>query len=639
MRRLQRLETTLLLLIISLFAGVALAMPPSPEVVQHYRERGELPLLAQKLAKMRAAGADQLEPLSFSFPARTSLSADTARLRVLVILVDFSDNPASGGAVADATAADFYDILFSRGVMPFGSLTEFYLENSYGNLLIEGEVAGWYRMPLTYAEYHGYQYGTQWQQPNAQTMAKDACIAADPDIDFSLYDNDGDGTVEGIFVVHAGRGAEESSGGDTLHIWSHAWNVAGGYQSQDGVTVMRYSTEPEEATGTLSHIGVFCHEFGHTLGLPDLYDVSYLSTGIGDWGLMSGGSWNGGGQSPSHFCGWSKYVLDSLYGVFGQTINVTGNLSDVVLNAAEADSVRYRIMLPTVSGKEYFMVENRRQQGFDYTLPGAGLLIWHCDDNIPGSNDLEHDDHLRIALEQADGLFQLENNQGSGDAYDAYPGPLGESVEFSDRSWPDNSSNYGASNQISVWNIKQDSETGAISCNIDIMYSRANLMLNEVQFSDATYGDGDGICDPGERIEVYFNLENSWRDATQVVVTMTSTVPGLNLEQNQLAFPLVARGQEYINLDNPLDFTIPADLDPVNARFDFDFQSATPLADSGLTLYQFLGGTQILLVDDDDDDLGEGRPDWSHLYRDALDSLFLPYEYWDVKEQGTPGAN
>jgi hypothetical protein len=196
------------LLYFLLLTSIASAVAPSPEVVADYRQRGELDVLQAKLEKMRAAGINQLEPLSFKQSNRTSLNSDTTRLRVLVILADFSDNPASGGQVDDATAADFYDMVFSRDVMPQGSLAEFYLENSYGNLLIEGEVAGWYRMPLTYAEYHSGQYGTQSQQPNAQTLAWDACAAADPDVDFSIYDNDGDGEVEGIFVVHAGPGAE-----------------------------------------------------------------------------------------------------------------------------------------------------------------------------------------------------------------------------------------------------------------------------------------------------------------------------------------------------------------------------------------------------------------------------------------------
>ncbi len=435
MTRITQLGLLTTLLYLLLLTSIASAVSPSPEVVADYRQRGELDILQTKLEKMRAAGINQLEPLSLKQSNRTSLNSDTTRLRVLVILVDFSDNPASAGQVDDATAADFYDMVFSRSVMQQGSLTEFYLENSYGSLLIEGEVAGWYRMPLTYDEYHSGQYGTQSQQPNAQTLARDACAAADPDVDFALYDNDGDGQVEGIFVVHAGPGAEEiSPPGDTNHIWSHAWRIAGGYNSDEGVVVTRYSTEPEESSGMMSDIGVFCHEFGHTLGLPDLYDVSYASAGIGDWGLMGGGSWNGGGRSPAHFCAWSKHVLDSLYDGFGRTVEVTGNLTDVVLGPAVSDSVRYRIKLPTVSGKEYFMIENRHQQGFDISLPGSGLLIWHCDDNIPGSNNLSAHDNLRIALEQSDGLFQLENNEGQGDMNDPFPGPYFDHTEFSDRS-------------------------------------------------------------------------------------------------------------------------------------------------------------------------------------------------------------
>lgn len=632
--------TAFVLLFIGLAAGVALSMPPSPDVVQDYRDRGQIDVLQKKIAQMRSGGANQLAPLHLQLHNYAALSSDTARLRVLVILVDFSDNPADSGQVSGATAQDFYDVLFSRGNPLHRSLTDFYLENSYGNLIIEGQVVGWYRMPLTYREYHGGQYGLQHTTPNAQTMVRDACIAADPDVDFSLYDNDGDGTVEGIFVIHAGPGAEEiSAPGDTNHIWSHAWQIGGGYESDDGVVVTRYSTEPEESSGMISDIGVFCHEFGHTLGLPDLYDVSYESSGIGDWGLMGGGSWNGGGRNPADFCAWSKHELDSLYGTFGQTIEVTSNLTDVVLGPASTDSVRYRVMLPTASGLEYFLIENRQQIGSDASLPGSGLMIWHCDDNIHGSNDLQSNEFLRIVPEQADGDFDLENNVNQGDQYDPFPGPMLDHIEFSDRTNPTTASNYGANNRISVWGIEYNPDTREITCNIDVNYSRANLQFTDINFDDATYGNGDGILDPGEKIEVVFNLENLWLDADQVTVEMSSPVTTLLMGQNQITFPAVARGETYSNESQPFDFTIDPNVDPVNARFDFSFSTATPLAAPDSVVYRFLGGTDVLLVDDDDDSQVEGRPDWSGFYKDALDSLFVPYAYWDVKESGTPGAS
>jgi immune inhibitor A len=629
---------SLLTLILLVCGNDTLGMPPAPHVIEDYRERGELDVLAEKLERMRDNGVGQLSPLTFK-PHSGKLAQngdDTARLRVLVILVDFSDHPASGHQVADATAADFQRTLFSRGETQFGSLTEFYLANSYGSLLVEGDVVGWYRMPLTYAEYRGSGYGTQHTKPNAQTMARHACEAAEADVDFTQYDNDGDGYVEGIFVIHAGPGAEEiPSPNDTLHIWSHAWWIDGGYVSDDGVEVNRYSTEPEELFSSISSIGVFCHEFGHTLGLPDLYDVSDSSYGIGDWGLMGGGSWNLSGKSPASYTAWSKHVLDSLYGTFGQTVDVASNLTDVVLHGSSTDSVRYRLFLPSQpQGYEYFLVENRTKTGFDRSLPGEGLMIWHCDDNLHGSNNIHLHGHLRVGLEQADGKSQLEEGENQGDLEDPFPGTFGDLTEFSDRTNPSSDSYYTGASEASVWNIQRDPETGAISCNIDANYSRACIDFTDLVFSDSTYGNGDGVLDAGERIQVLFTLQNRWLDAVNLSIEVSSPAAELEFDSDRMVLPTVARGVMYDNYDQPFEFDIPDDVSSVKARFDFSLQSDTPLADSSTSIYKFVGETEILVVDDDGS--SAAHLDRARFYTQTLDSLLLPHDYWDIVINGIP---
>ena len=81
-------------------------------------------------------------------------------------------------------------------------------------------------------------------------------------------------------------------------IWSHKWTLPTPFVNQ-GVKVYAYSTEPEDG-----RVGVFSHEFGHVLGLPDLYDTSYRSEGVGNWCLMGGGSWGGGGNKPTRMSCW-----------------------------------------------------------------------------------------------------------------------------------------------------------------------------------------------------------------------------------------------------------------------------------------------------------------------------------------------
>ena len=109
------------------------------------------------------------------------------------------------------------------------------------------------------------------------------------------FDTDDDGFVDGIFLIHAGGGAEAEPNPTKRKdmIWSHKWTLPTPF-SNSGVKVYAYSTEPEDG-----HVGVFCHEFGHVLGLPDLYDTTYRSEGVGIWCLMGAVHGEAAGTSPS----------------------------------------------------------------------------------------------------------------------------------------------------------------------------------------------------------------------------------------------------------------------------------------------------------------------------------------------------
>ena len=198
------------------------------------------------------------------------------------MLVDSSDKHMA------ETQQHFRDLFFSTGVIPTGSVKEYYNEATGGLVDITGDVVGPYRMPHTNAWYANGNFGIG--QPTGTTrardLAQDAFNAADPHVNFGPYDNDGNGFVDAFIVVHAGSGGEET--GNSNDIWSHKWTLASA-QTTDNTKVFGYLTIPEDA-----RIGVCAHELGHLLfGFPDLYDTDDSSEGIGNWCLMAGGSWNG----------------------------------------------------------------------------------------------------------------------------------------------------------------------------------------------------------------------------------------------------------------------------------------------------------------------------------------------------------
>lgn len=315
----------------------------------------------------------------------------------LVILVSWTDHPADTVA---HPASDYQDLLFSTGVWPTGSLNDYYLENSYGAYGVQGSVHGWATASGLYADLTPTDYG------EVQAVLAAVVAQLDPVIDYAQFDNDGpdgvpdsgddDGLVDALFFVHAGAGREQT--GDFSDIWSHAWAFSGGLPTADGVDCYRYSVEPEMLSdGTLVTMGVFAHEYGHVLGLPDLYDTDYSSSGIGSWGLMSGGSWNrragdAVGSAPAHLSAWSKVRLGWI-----EPINVSADMSGVVVPPVETHPVAYRLWRGGVVGDEYFLVENRRRLGFDeglirrqtdYGLPAPeGLLVTHVDDTRKDNAD------------------------------------------------------------------------------------------------------------------------------------------------------------------------------------------------------------------------------------------------------------
>ena len=279
-----------------------------------------------------------------------SMSEEINEVNVLAVLVEYDDykhnqiKPGESNMYYNNYEKEhFTDMLFGDNGYkgPNGenlvSMKQYYEQQSGGTLKINGTVTDWYTVPGT-AKSYGAQVGSS-NDINARQLIKDglAELGKDKSIDLSEFDkidrydldNDGnydepDGMIDYLMFIHAGMGQE--AGGGSLGsdaIWSHRWNLGGIYQipgtaSENSPTgkflAYDYTINPEDGAG-----GVFCHEFGHDLGMPDEYDTQYTSDysePISNWSLMSSGSWAGKvpGTEPTGISPYSKEIMQAKWG-------------------------------------------------------------------------------------------------------------------------------------------------------------------------------------------------------------------------------------------------------------------------------------------------------------------------------------
>lgn len=220
-----------------------------------------------------------------------------------------------------------------------------------------------------------------------EEMLIEACRLVDEEVDFSLYDDDGDGEVDNVFVFFAGGDEAEGAGDDC--IWSHAWYLrdgAGRNLELDGMVINRYACTSEMtryvgASGRLEQrlagIGTFCHEYSHTFGLVDMYDTDYDgSGGVADalWlstSLMDGGNQNNGGTAPPYFNAIERMML----GISVPEVISSGGVYR--LSPIHQEGRCYRIN--TDHEDEFYLLECRSAEGWDAHIGGRGLLVYHID--------------------------------------------------------------------------------------------------------------------------------------------------------------------------------------------------------------------------------------------------------------------
>ncbi|MEH7223976.1 M6 family metalloprotease domain-containing protein [Bacillus sp. JJ1566] len=437
------------------------------------------------------------------------------------------------------------------------TMENYFKEVSYNQFDMDIDVIGWVNLPKSYNHYLGQDKGYYNENGDAHMaeFVKDAIEAAANQVDFSQYavpakPGDfwlhGDATqievngetidqiVPNLLIIHRGTGAEYNL--DPSLIWSHKWDITsasyyGEYYKTgtppdestlehtvvDGVVVDTYNIVPEvgqDITGyywgeprdpSPPSVGVFAHEFAHVLGLPDLYDYGYDSEGVGMFSLMAGGSYgrdiqdrNYSGNTPVHPDAWSKTYLG-----FADPIEVTKNKT-LTLKPVETTPDIYKVVVPGSGGREYFLLENRQQIGFDagleYNADGKdlhGLVVYHVVEDILARNfsrpneaqnwDLNHlgqsqvpvnpsngERHYAVSVVQADGQFDLEKYLNDGDSRDVFPGKNGvNSISAKGNVGPNTTSLYKWANKGTQTGIQFENiveQDGTIT--LDVLFNK-----------------------------------------------------------------------------------------------------------------------------------------------------------------------
>lgn len=258
------------------------------------------------------------------------------------------------------------------------SALNYFTEQSRGKFTPQFDVVGLAELKGPRKDYGGNVSG---QDRGLGLCVKECIEAMDDDVDWSVYDNDGDGEVEVLIVLYAGPG--EAQGGASECIWPCQWYLksseVGQALERDGVFIDRFAMFNElygrSDDGTqMDGLGTFIHEFSHCLGLPDFYPTNYSSGyGMDAWSVMDYGCYNDDGYTP---VGYTAYEKDFLDWVELEELEPDHKYT---LRPMNQDGKGYMVVNDKeTNGWEYYVVEDRvANDSWDKYLDGEGMLVTH----------------------------------------------------------------------------------------------------------------------------------------------------------------------------------------------------------------------------------------------------------------------
>ena len=338
-----------------------------------------------------------------------------------MLLVNFQDTkfkPANNKELYERIANEEG---FSEGNFK-GSMADYFKAQSRGKFELDFDIVG----PLTVSKNAKY-YGENDSKGNDKHPGEMICeaveLAKEQVDDWTVYDWDGDGYVDQVYVVYAGKGAAD--GGASTTIWPHAYDLESSNYYGDGdgpvkvgenLYVNSYACGPEleGQTGSIGGIGTMCHEYSHCLGYPDFYDTDYSGgQGMGSWDLMDQGSYNGDGYQPAGYTSYERWFAG-----WEEPIELKADDVEVSNMKSLQNGGEFYIIYNDKNANEYYLLENRQLDGWDAELPEAGMLILHCDydANVWEQNGPNEDpDHQRFTVVPADG--KIQTYKWDGDTY------------------------------------------------------------------------------------------------------------------------------------------------------------------------------------------------------------------------------
>ena len=338
---------------------------------------------------------------------RRSAPRSTQERRGLVILAQFPDVSFSKIGTQEYFNRMFNEKGFTENGC-LGSVSDYFYDQSYGQLNMQFDVVGPVTLPQPLAYYGAPEEGESSGDSKVLDFATDACTAAKDLVDFSKYDWDGDGKVDNVYILFAGF--SEARGADPNCLWPHQWVVHDRELVIDEVRIWNYACSNELISGgdapVLDGIGTACHEFSHTLGLADIYNTQGGKDFVGKWDVMSIGSYIGkkwgDGTHPMAYSAFERWQLGWLE---PKALNEVTTITE--MKALEEEPEAY-ILYNEGNTNEYYLLENRQLPKWGSPFDAHGLLVTHIDyDKGAWNNNTVNTDiyHQRYSVVGASGEF------------------------------------------------------------------------------------------------------------------------------------------------------------------------------------------------------------------------------------------